>query len=251
MGRPPFAQPEYGRRVSTLFRIGARPMTQILIVEDNLDYAEVTADFLTELGHHVRICNKACEMWAALSEDVIDMVLLDLGLPDDDGFNVIPRLRRLYPHIGLLVLTGRVAFDNRILGLRLGADHYLTKPIKYPELAAHIEALNRRVAPQEHATPPQQWILRLSTRQLELQGQVIPLTEKECNFLHLLIINSRPVSRHVIVAGIGDDYHDAARRVDMLVYRLRRKTRESLGLDLPLHSTYSEGYSLSTGFCVC
>ncbi|MBY0242416.1 MAG: response regulator transcription factor [Burkholderiaceae bacterium] len=223
-------------------------MTQILIVEDNLDYAEEMAEFLIELEHEVHITNNAGEMWSALSQGNVGVVVLDLGLPDEDGFNVIPRMRQLYPHIGLLVLTGRVAFDNRILGLRLGADHYLTKPIKFPELAAHIEALDRRVGPQETMPLPAKWTLRLAARRLELQGQAITLTEKECNFLHLLTINTRPVPRQVIVAGIGGDDPDAGRRVDMLVYRLRKKARSGLGQDLPLRSAYGEGYSLSTSF---
>jgi DNA-binding response OmpR family regulator len=223
-------------------------MTQILIVEDNLEYAEEMADYLGELGHGVSTTNNAGEMWSALSQGNVGVVVLDLGLPDEDGINVIPRMRQLYPQIGLLVLTGRVNFDSRILGLRLGADHYLTKPIKFPELAAHIEALDRRVGPQETAPAPSKWTLRLAARQLELHGQTITLTEKECNFLHLLTINTRPVPRQVIVAGIGGDDPDAGRRVDMLVYRLRKKARTGLGHDLPLRSAYGEGYSLSTSF---
>jgi two-component system, OmpR family, response regulator PhoP len=223
-------------------------MTQILIVEDNLEYAEEMAEYLGELGHGVSITNNAGEMWSALSQGNVGVVVLDLGLPDEDGINVIPRMRQLYPQIGLLVLTGRVNFDSRILGLRLGADHYLTKPIKFPELAAHIEALDRRVGPQEPAPTPSKWTLRLAARQLELHGQSITLTEKECNFLHLLTINTRPVPRQVIVAGIGGDDPDAGRRVDMLVYRLRKKARTGLGQDLPLRSAYGEGYSLSASF---
>ena len=87
-------------------------MTQILIVEDNLEYAEEMADFLAELGHVVHTTNNAQEMWSALSQGTVGVVVLDLGLPDEDGFNVIPRMRQLYPQIGLLVLTGRVAFDG-------------------------------------------------------------------------------------------------------------------------------------------
>ncbi len=223
-------------------------MTQILIVEDNGDYAADMAEFLSELDHDVTIATTAGEMWSALSQTPAAVVVLDLGLPDEDGFNVIPRMRQLYPEIGLLVLTGRVAFDNRIMGLRLGADHYLTKPIKFPELAAHIEALDRRVRPQEPVLAPSKWTLKVSARQLELMGAVIDLTEKECNFLHLLTINTRPVPRQVIVAGMGGDDPEAGRRVDMLVYRLRKKARTGLGQDLPLRSAYGEGYSLSAGF---
>src|SRR3954467_14159611 len=154
-------------------------MTQILIVEDNGDYAIDMAEFLRELDHEVTIATSASDMWGALTRTPAAVVVLDLGLPDEDGFNVIPRMRQLYPEIGLLVLTGRVAFDSRILGLRLGADHYLTKPIKFPELAAHIEALDRRVRPsstEPSPSPTTKWTLKVSARQLELSGAVIDLT---------------------------------------------------------------------------
>ena len=223
-------------------------MTQILIVEDNGDYAADMAEFLLGLDHQVEVATSAADMWAALTRNPHAVVVLDLGLPDEDGFNVIPRMRQLYPEIGLLVLTGRVAFDSRIMGLRLGADHYLTKPIKFPELAAHIEALDRRVRPQEPAPALSKWTLKVTARQLELMGAVIDLTEKECNFLHLLTMNTRPVPRQVIVARMGGDDPEASRRVDMLVYRLRKKARLGLGQDLPLRSAYGEGYSLSAGF---
>ncbi len=227
-------------------------MTQILIVEDNRDYADDMAEFLTELDHEVTVAPTAREMWDALSHQAAAVVVLDLGLPDEDGFNVIPRMRQLYPEIGILVLTARVAFDNRIMGLRLGADHYLTKPIKFPELVAHIEALDRRLRPREPAATiaPGTWVLKVSARQLELSGSVVDLTEKECNFLHLLTINTRPVPRDVIVTNMGGDDPEAGRRVDMLVYRLRKKARAGLGQDLPLRSAYGEGYSLSAGFSV-
>ena len=223
-------------------------MTKILIVEDNLDYAEEMAGFLTEQGHAVLIASSAADMWTALSQGMLGVVVLDLGLPDEDGFNVIPRMRQLYPHIGLLVLTGRVAFDSRILGLRLGADHYLTKPIRFPELAAHIEALQRRVRPREPLPLPAGWTLVAGARRLELMDLKIALTEKEFNFLHLLTINTRPVPREVLLASMGGDDPDAGRRIDMLVYRLRKKARIGLGQDLPLRSAYGEGYSLSASF---
>ncbi|MFT5643171.1 MAG: two-component system OmpR family response regulator [Janthinobacterium sp.] len=224
-------------------------MTKILIVEDNSDYAEEMAAFLIDLEHDVSIARSAGDMWDALCHDAVKVVVLDLGLPDADGFDVIPRMRQLYPQIGLLVLTGRVALDSRILGLRLGADHYLTKPIKFLELAAHIEALERRVGAPPTGSGP--WTLASSARTLALMGLSIALTEKEFSFLHLLTINTRPVSRDVIVAGLGDNDPDAGRRIDMLAYRLRKKVRTGLGQDLPLRSAYGEGYSLSTCFTLC
>lgn len=234
-------------------------MTKILIVEDNPDYAQEMASFLINLEHDITMVSSASDMWRMLSAGSIDIVVLDLGLPDADGFDVIPRMRQLYPRIGLLVLTGRVALDSRILGLRLGADHYLTKPIKFLELAAHIEALERRIGAQaqaqgwSQASPPGSgpWKLASGARTLALMDAVISLTEKEFSFLHLLTINTRPVSREVIVAGLGDNDPDAGRRIDMLAYRLRKKVRSGLGQDLPLRSAYGEGYSLSVGFMLC
>jgi DNA-binding response OmpR family regulator len=193
----------------------------------------------------VHITNNASDMWSALSHGN-GRGVLDLGLPDEDGFNVIPRMRQLYPQIGVLVLTGRVAFDNRILGLRLGADHYLTKPIKFPELAAHIEALDRRVGPQETVPEPGKWTLKRSPAGAD--GHHHRPDGKRVQFPAFADHQHPSRAARVIVAGMGGDDPDAGRRVDMLVYRLRKKAATGLGQDLPLRSAYGEGYSLSASF---
>lgn len=227
-----------------------RCMPQILLAEDNKSYATDLAEFLDEIGHPTRTVTTAETMWAALSVQQPDVLILDLGLPDEDGFNLIPRLRQHYPDLGVMVLTARVTTDNRVLGLRLGADAYLTKPIKFLELAAHIEALCRRIRPQVDSGPAPEWRLRSRDRQLELKdGRAIHLSEKEFAFLHLLALNTRPLQRESLLIGMGarDDV-EAARKLDMLVYRLRKKTRDQLGEDLPLMSSYGEGYCLATPF---
>ncbi len=224
-------------------------MTKIIIAEDNISYAEDVADFLREIGHEVEIVPNAAGLWAALSRDHADVVLLDLGLPDEDGFQIIPQLRRQYPDTGLIVLTARVATDSRIQGLRLGADSYLTKPIKFPELSAHIEALCRRVPPKVREEQASSWALRSAGRQIELGDKAVALTVKEFNFLHLLALNQQPVSRRSLLIAMGetDDLY-AISRIDMLVYRLRKKIKAALGEDLPLRSEYGGGYALSAPF---
>lgn len=222
-------------------------MTKIIVVEDNRSYAEDVAEYLVETGYQVEIAPSAGELWSALSRDRADVVLLDLGLPDEDGFRVIPQLRKLYPDTGLVVLTARVTTDNRIQGLRLGADSYLTKPIKFPELSAHIEALCRRVQPKDNSEPS--WVLRTATRQVEFKGKAVALTEKEFNFLHLLAQNQRPVPRKSLLLGMGETSDpDVAGNMDMLVYRLRKKIKTSLDNELPLRSEYGGGYGLSVPF---
>lgn len=221
-------------------------MANIIIVEDNLSYAEDVADYLSEIGHEVTTSGNAEAMWAALSQQPADVILLDLGLPDDSGFNIIPRLRELYPDTGILVLTARVMLDSRILGLHLGADNYLTKPIKFPELAAHIEALCRRVSGRKPTAPERAWSLRKSERQLELTGaQAIDLTEKEFKLLHMLALSTQPIPRDSLMIGLGGDQYEDTKKMDMLVYRLRKKVKSAVGAELPLRSAYGEGYSLS------
>ncbi|MDD5057071.1 MAG: response regulator transcription factor [Sideroxydans sp.] len=224
-------------------------MTKIIFAEDNRSYAEDVADFLAEAGYAIEIAASASELWNALSKGHFDVVLLDLGLPDEDGFHVIPQLRKLYPDTGLIVLTARVATDNRIQGLRLGADCYLTKPIKFPELAAQIEALCRRVRPKLDKEPSA-WVLKITGRQLELKGKgIVALTEKEFDFLHLLAQNKQPVPRKSLLFGMGEKFDpEVTGKMDMLVYRLRKKVQTSLGEELPLRSEYGGGYALSVPF---
>ncbi|HEY6895871.1 MAG TPA: response regulator transcription factor [Rhodocyclaceae bacterium] len=221
-------------------------MIKIVIAEDNVSYAEDVVEYLTDIGYTVRAAASAAELWQTLAAEAADVLLLDLGLPDQDGFHLIPQLRQLYPAMGLIVLTARVTFDNRVQGLRLGADTYLTKPIKFPELAAHIEALCRRIAPQPDEAAASPWRLRTTERQIECAGKgVLSLTEKEFGFLHLLAQNRLPVPRASLLIGIGErDDLAAAKRLDMLVYRLRKKIRSAWEIELPLRSSYGGGFAL-------
>lgn len=224
-------------------------MIKIILVEDNPAYAGDVAEFLGEIGYRVEVAASAGELRAALGREPAEVVILDLGLPDEDGFRLIPQLRKLHPHLGLIVLTARVTTDNRIQGLRLGADDYLTKPIKFPKLSARIEALCRRLHPRIHHAPPL-WVLNMTARQVGLHGQgVAALTDKEFNFLHLLAQNRQPVPRKALLIAMGErDEIEAAGKMDMLVYRLRKKIKTALGQELPLRSEYGGGYSLSAPF---
>lgn len=225
-------------------------MESIVIVEDNVSYAEDVAEFLTEAGYAVRVVPGAAALWRSLAESPAAIVLLDLGLPDGDGFDVIPKLRQFYPDCGLLVLTARVSLDSRIQGLRLGADAYLTKPIKFPELLANIEAVGRRVfrrAPERVVSP---WRLRVLGRHIELLGKgSLSLSDREFGFLHLLAQSLTPVPRESLLLGLGEtNDQTAAHRLDMLVYRLRKKVRTAWDVELPLRSAYGGGFGLMERF---
>lgn len=228
-------------------------MPRILIVEDNQAYAEEVAGYLTGNGHAVSVAGDAASLWKILASAGFDIVLLDLGLPDEDGFTVIHQLRLIHPAIGLVVLTARVRTDSRIDGLRLGADYYLTKPTKLAEIEAVINTLNRRLshAPPSAVTEPK-WVLNAARRQLESgSGGKTDLTEKEFAFLHLLSRTPHSLPRDRVLAALGEkEAADAGRKLDMLVYRLRKKISTAHGQELPLRTNYGGGYSLAVPFAV-
>lgn len=122
------------------------PVARLLIVEDNVAYADDVADFLAENGHQVSIGATAQAMWTALDGPPVDVILLDLGLPDACGMTLIPQLRERFPGTGILVLTARGMLDSRLQALRSGAHDYVTKPIKFDVLSRHIEQLCERMA---------------------------------------------------------------------------------------------------------
>lgn len=228
-------------------------MPRILIVEDNRAYAEEVAGYLAGIGHVVNVVGDAAGLWEIIARADFDVVILDLGLPDEDGFAVIHRLRLIYPTIGLLVLTARVKTGSRVDGLRLGADHYLTKPIRLVELEAFVNALCRRLSlSSAPAITESKWVLNAASRQLEIGDTAkTRLTEKEFAFLHLLSRTPRSLSRDIVLVALGEENSvESVRRLDMLIYRLRRKVAAGLGQELPLRTTYGEGYSLSTPFIV-
>ena len=227
-------------------------MPRILIVEDNTSYAEEVAGYLSGIGHTVVTVGDAAGLWKNIAGASFDVVILDLGLPDEDGFAVIHRLRRMHPAIGLLVLTARVRTDSRIDGLRLGADYYLTKPIKLAELEASINALCRRLSLNHAPDAEPKWMLNVSNRRLEIgETGKTDLTEKEFSFLYLLSLAPNLLSRDVMLVALGEKIDpDSVRKLDMLVYRLRKKVAKHLGQELPLHTTYGEGYGLSIPFSV-
>jgi len=117
---------------------------RILIVEDDAALATGIARILEGEGHAVDVMSKGEQALAGVQQERFDMIILDVGLPGIDGFEVLRRLRATGQKIPVLVLTARDALDDRIHGLDLGADDYMAKPFAMPELAARVRALVRR-----------------------------------------------------------------------------------------------------------
>jgi DNA-binding response OmpR family regulator len=229
-------------------------MAHILLFEDNPSIPYGNKGFIDEaiIDHDLIIVGDATAMWTALQHRQADILIVDLGTPDDYGQGIVTQMQETYPGTGVLILTHGDQQDLRSQGLLLGADQILTKPVSASKLAAHVIALCRRIKRHRSivAVPPPQWRLRTTERQLQVNESLpVDLTEKEFNFLQLLTSSSHPVARDTLnkemrIDVTGDERRDT-KKIDMLIYRLRRKVKKNLRIELPVRNAYGTGYSLT------
>ena len=128
-------------------------MSRILVVEDTLDIAEGLQRSLEYDGYQVSLATKAAHALALATSDKPELIVLDLGLPDRDGYHVLQQLRERGVQTPVLILSARREEEDKLQGFRLGADDYVTKPFSILELMARISALLRRAAPAPAAAP--------------------------------------------------------------------------------------------------
>jgi len=220
---------------------------RVLIVEDDPALADLLLRTLREAAMAADLARAGGEALTALAVNDYDLAILDVGLPDIDGFEVCRRHRERGGRTPILMLTARAGLDDRVRGLDAGADDYLTKPFAIEELLARLRALARRpAAPLDvvlHFAD-----LELDTRSLAARrgGRTIRLTSREYALLEYLMRNpERVVSRSQILEHVWDDNFDpVANAVDVLVGRLRRRVHSDG--DAPLiHTVRSRGYVLS------
>lgn len=203
---------------------------RVLIVEDDKILRDGLADLLRGAGYSVEPVADGAEGLRIAIAESFDIVLLDLALPGLDGIEVCQRLRVARPAVPILMLTARGSEEDKVRGLKVGADDYVTKPFGARELLARVEALSRRAA----AAPREPEILESDGCRLDLgrcqasrDGQIISLTPREAGILRWLYQHrSRAVPRtelltHVWGAGASEDIE--TRTVDMTIANLRQK----------------------------
>lgn len=219
-----------------------RPIS-VILVEDEAPLREEVTTFLTEAGLTVRAAAHAGEFWEQFEADTPDAVVLDLGLPEQDGVAIATELRHRAPTIGLIMATGRGATQDRILGYETGANVYLVKPVDPGELLATIRATVRRPGP---APGPTTWQIDLTGWKLaDPTGRSIQLTHAETILMDCLSEKpGEPVSRYAIAERLGKtvDLPDH-RYVDQTVRRLRRKIEATMEVEAPIRSAHAVGYS--------
>jgi two-component system OmpR family response regulator len=207
---------------------------RILLVEDDAMLADAVTRALRQSAHVVHGARTGEEADHALTNNEYDLLLLDIGLPKLDGFEVLKRLRQRRSAMPVIILTVRDAVEDLVRGLDLGADDYLTKPFPLAELEARVRALIRR----SHASTSSDLVhgplrLDMAARRLYLNGQPVELSARELAMMELLLLREgRVVTKQQIVDHLyGWEDMASSNAVEVFIYRLRKKLEPS-GVDI-------------------
>jgi len=219
---------------------------RLLIVEDEARIAELVRNGLTRAGFTVDTAANAADARAALEVGSYDGAILDLGLPDGDGLDVLAQARRAGQTIPFLLLTARDTVDDRVLGLNAGADDYLIKPFAMDELVARTKALLRRPGLALGVTMEAGNIAFGSVgREVRVAGRPLPLPRRELDVLeHLVRRVGRVVPKAVLEDRLyGQDEELESNAIPVHVSHLRRKLIGA-GATLEIHTIRGVGYLL-------
>ena len=215
-------------------------MKKVLILEDEVSIRSFVVINLKRAGYEAIEAGTGREALERLKENPdTGVAILDIMLPDIDGFEVCRSIRATNKAIGIIMLTARTQEMDKVTGLMTGADDYVTKPFSPAELTARIDALYRRIGGAAEADPEvivhEPFTLNLRNRTLEKSGRRIKLTQVEFAILQLFMQNpGRALSREDILTSVwGRDYDGELKIVDVNIRRLRMKVE-----DEPSHPTH-------------
>ena len=227
--------------------------TRILLVEDEPGLALTLSDLLTGEGYQVETASDGPTGLARASGEPFDLLLLDVMLPGKNGFDVCRELRQRGKDVAILMLTARTQLTDRVVGLKLGADDYLTKPFEPPELLARIEALLRRVK-KVRQTPVVQYQFGNIEVDFEkgvvLKGGVsISLAGKELELLRFLVDRrGKVVSREELLEGVWEYQPGvSSRTIDVHVAWLRHKLEDNPQNPIYIRTVRGVGYRFDSG----
>jgi two-component system OmpR family response regulator len=223
----------------------------ILIVDDDRDIRTLLSDYLQKNGYRTSVVGDGKSMHRVLERCHVDLIVLDLMLPGDDGLKLCRELRAA-SHIPILMLTALGEEIDRIVGLEVGADDYLPKPFSPRELVGRIKAILRRTAhmPRDPELPARSyrfgdWQLDTTTRTLtHADGTAQPLSGAEFRLLTVLLAHpTRVLSRQQLMELLrGRDLDPFDRSVDVRISRLRQTLRDDARAPRIIRTVYGEGY---------
>lgn len=223
---------------------------RILVVDDDKEVVRLMRAYLEQAGYEVLVAYDGDTAVHILRRDKPDLLLLDLMLPDRDGYD-ITRLVRSDPALAampIIMLTARVEDTDKIVGLEMGADDYVTKPYNPREVVARVRARLR----SQSAAPPQ--VLRagdlamdVERREVKVNGRLVDLTPTEFNLLRVLMQQAGYVftRSELISKGLGLDYEGLDRTLDSHIRNLRHKIEPEPGHPVYIQTVYGVGYRLA------
>jgi len=226
-----------------------KPTPHLVIVEDDAITREIYVQYLSHLGFYITEVENLADFIQLSAKETIDIILLDLNLPDGDGMSVLKQIRQL-PKTGVIIITSRQEEAECIRGLMLGADDFLVKPISPREIHARIQAVLRRLEFQNHSAKERSMLtfkhfsMDIILREVSnnLTGKIIQLTNSEFFLLQVFLdYPNQALSREFLqdkVSAYSVDVH--SRLVDTLVSRLRKKFNSS-NYNM-IHTVYGLGY---------
>ncbi|GIU02418.1 response regulator [Shewanella algidipiscicola] len=219
---------------------------RILIVEDDPILSHHLKVQLSDLGNNIQVALTAKEGFYQATNYPIDVAIVDLGLPDQDGISLIHTLRQAGLKAPILILTARVNWQDKVEGLNAGADDYLVKPFQKEELVARLDALVRRsagfVKPQITSGP---LLLDLAAKQVTLNGEPMEVTAFEYQILEYLMRHCHEVvAKQRLLDVIYGDKEGDPNTIEVMVSRLRKKLAKS-DLDNPIATIRGQGYKFN------
>ncbi|MGR9086616.1 MAG: response regulator transcription factor [Gammaproteobacteria bacterium] len=219
---------------------------RILVVEDELILSKQIQQYLAAKGFAVDVANTGSEGYYMGKEYPVDAAIIDIGLPDFSGIELIKRLRKDKVAAPILILTARNRWQEKVEGLEAGADDYLVKPFHYEELMARINALIRRSAGQAHPILTHGNIeLDTVTQEVSVSGVKLELTAYEYKVLeYLMFRKGELVSKSVLTAHIYDeDFDRDSNVIEVFIGRLRKKLDPD-GTRKPIETLRGRGYRI-------
>ena len=230
-------------------------MARVLVVDDDVTLAEVVAGYLSRAGHEISRVTDGRSALQHIAQAPPDLVVLDLMLPEISGLEVCRRVRADHPNVLVIILTALSEQDDRIAGLEMGADDYLTKPFSPRELVLRVDSLLRRTSSarsvaseDDHAGPPLHVgpiTLDLAARRATKDGTELALTVRELDLLGFLMAHPGVAySRSQLMARVwGWTFGDHS-TVTVHVRRLREKIEDDPSSPRLIHTVWGVGYRL-------
>lgn len=215
-------------------------MTSILIVEDEVDLAEVVADYARAAGHAPEVCADGAQALARLRTQPFDLLVLDLMLPGLDGLSVCKAVRT-FSNLPIIMVTAKVEEIDRLLGLDAGADDYVCKPFSPRELMARVKAIIRRTQPSVRPSLVQ---FDDASRTVRVASTALNLTPTE--YAVFAALAKRPgtifTRAQLLDLARGDSLEITDRVIDSHIKNLRRKLAAAMPDTELIHSVYGVGY---------